>query len=127
MRRSLALLVVLLVSSIGAPVGAKEKAGTFERHSYTNEFGTRQYMVYVPGKLKKEAPVVAYLHGCTQTADDAALGTEFNLLAEEQGFIAVYPEQDPAANGRGVGTGSFPSIKPVARASRRSSPASRSM
>jgi poly(hydroxyalkanoate) depolymerase family esterase len=94
----LGLVAAVLVLGAG-PSAAKEKVGSFERASYTNEFGTREYMIYLPSKLKKGAPVVVYLHGCTQTADDAALGTRFNLLAEEQGFIAVYPEQDPAANG----------------------------
>ena len=100
MRRVLvAALAATLLATGGLPAVAKEKTGTFERASYSNEFGTRQYMVYLPSKLKKDAPVVVYLHGCTQTADDAAVGTRFNLLAEEQGFIAVYPEQDAAANG----------------------------
>jgi poly(hydroxyalkanoate) depolymerase family esterase len=56
-------------------------------------------MLYIPSKLKKDAPVVVYLHGCTQTAEDAAVGTRFNLLAEEESFVVVYPEQAPEANG----------------------------
>lgn len=96
---SVAAIALLLMASGVSEVAAKEKQGSFERHSYSNGHGTRQYMVYVPSKLKKDAPVVVYLHGCMQTADDAALGTRFNIVAEEEGFIAVYPEQDPVANG----------------------------
>jgi poly(hydroxyalkanoate) depolymerase family esterase len=90
---------VLILSWIAAPAPAREKTSSFERHEYTNEAGSREYLLYVPSKLKKDASVVVYLHGCTQTADDAALGTRFNELAEERGFLVVYPEQDPSANG----------------------------
>lgn len=90
---------VALVASVATPAPAGEKTGSMERHSYTNEAGTREYLLYVPSKLKKGSPVVVYLHGCTQTADDAALGTRFNEPAEEKGFLVVYPEQDPVANG----------------------------
>ena len=90
---------VLFASSMAAPAPAREKTGSFERHEYSNDAGARQYLLYVPSKLKKEAPLLVYLHGCTQTADDAALGTRFNELAEERGSLVVYPEQDPNANG----------------------------
>ncbi len=39
------------------------------------------------------------LHGCTQTADDFATGTQMDALADEHGFLVVYPEQSANANG----------------------------
>lgn len=103
-RSALRAPILLLVGAVLAawtvgPAQAREKSGTVERHAFTNQAGTRAYRLYVPSKLKHDAPVVVYLHGCTQTADDAALGTRYDELAESEGFIAVYPEQDPAANG----------------------------
>jgi len=38
------------------------------------------------------------LHGCTQTAEDFAAGTQMNQLAEQYGFIVVYPQQTPKEN-----------------------------
>jgi poly(hydroxyalkanoate) depolymerase family esterase len=38
------------------------------------------------------------LHGCTQTAEDFAAGTQMNAVAEEHNFIVVYPEQTNKTN-----------------------------
>jgi poly(hydroxyalkanoate) depolymerase family esterase len=42
--------------------------------------------------------VVVFLHGCAQTAGDAARATRFTALAAREHFLVVFPEQDPAAN-----------------------------
>lgn len=38
------------------------------------------------------------LHGCLQDADDFALGTRMNAIAEEHSIFVLYPEQSEAAN-----------------------------
>jgi poly(hydroxyalkanoate) depolymerase family esterase len=72
--------------------------GTFETFEFSNAFGTRAYKLYVPVHLVEAPALIVMLHGCTQSADDFAAGTQMNRLAEEHGFLVVYPEQAANAN-----------------------------
>jgi poly(hydroxyalkanoate) depolymerase family esterase len=79
--------------------GPTPASGRFLTASMTNRAGTRSYKVYVPGGATDVAlPLIVMLHGCTQDADDFAAGTRMNVLAEEHGFLVVYPEQSGRAN-----------------------------
>ncbi|MDP2004941.1 MAG: PHB depolymerase family esterase [Rubrivivax sp.] len=71
----------------------------FEAREFSNDAGSRGYKVYVPA-VQSDAPraMVVMLHGCTQSADDFAAGTQMNRLADEHGFLVVYPEQAAQAN-----------------------------
>jgi poly(hydroxyalkanoate) depolymerase family esterase len=44
--------------------------------------------------------LLVLLHGCTQTAEDIARGSQMDKVAEEQGFLVLYPEQPVSANPR---------------------------
>lgn len=51
---------------------------------------------YVHEPAKKPAgkmPLVLVLHGCNQTAEEIALGSGWNELADSLGFLVLYPEQ----------------------------------
>ena len=80
-------------SSIGSD--ARLGPGSFTKNTYVADSAPQwDYYVYIPSNLPAGAvPLVVYLHGCEQTATDAALGTLWNQAAEEHGFIVVYPEQ----------------------------------
>ena len=78
---------------------AQQPTGSFETRIFTNDAGSRAYKTYVP-TAAAEAPraMLVMLHGCTQSADDFAAGTQMNRLAEVHGFLVVYPEQAAHAN-----------------------------
>jgi poly(hydroxyalkanoate) depolymerase family esterase len=78
---------------------ARQQPGSFEAHEFSNNAGSRVYKVYVPaGESDASRAMIVMLHGCTQSADDFAAGTQMNRLADEHGFLVVYPEQPAQAN-----------------------------
>ena len=89
-----------------SPVAHAEErvdGGRFLQHSFTNSAGTRDYKLYIPASYSSEStepvPALVMLHGCTQSPDDFAAGTRMNSLAEEHGFLVIYPAQAANANG----------------------------
>jgi poly(hydroxyalkanoate) depolymerase family esterase len=81
------------------PNTAKVMPGEFVDRAYSNAAGTRAYKLYVPRSYAGQPmPLLVMLHGCTQDPDDFAAGTRMNQLADNQGFLVVYPAQSSAAN-----------------------------
>lgn len=80
--------------SVPVPDGAAYLTRTF-----ACEAGSRDYKVFVPSHADgRTLPLIIMLHGCTQSPDDFAVGTNMNLLAEEHGVIVAYPGQTVSAN-----------------------------
>ncbi len=90
----------VLAGKAPARPAANDEAGRFLEGSFTNAAGTRAYKLYIPASYRAAPmPLVMMLHGCKQDPDDFAAGTRMNELAEEHGFLVVYPAQSPHANG----------------------------
>lgn len=75
--------------------------GAWEPHHFQHAAGSRAYKLYRPVHTAAAPMLLVMLHGCTQSAHDFALGTGMNRLADEHGFLVVYPEQSPQANHSG--------------------------
>jgi poly(hydroxyalkanoate) depolymerase family esterase len=85
-------LTVMLRGRLPAP-------GRFARRIYVTRAGTRFYKLYLPACYRGQSlPLIVMLHGCKQTPDEFAAGTRMNQLADEYGFIVVYPAQAWRAN-----------------------------
>jgi poly(hydroxyalkanoate) depolymerase family esterase len=76
------------------PPGAR-----FEERLYADANGERAYKLYVPSRYDGQPlPLVVMLHGCTQSPDDFAAGTQMNVVAEEHNVLVAYPAQAQSAN-----------------------------
>ncbi len=68
-------------------------AGIYAEQIQVGE-AARSYLLYVPERRLPAAPLVVLLHASKQTGEDLreATGFAFDRLADEHGFVAVYPD-----------------------------------
>ena len=76
------------------------KDAMWQQYLYHDATGNHPYFVYTPSTYHHgtAVPLLVLLHGCTQKAADFAAGTGMNQLAEQYGFIALYPQQKRTSN-----------------------------
>ena len=104
--RKLIVLAVAAVVGLVMPLSASASprpAGGVERRTEPADAVSpaRDYLLYRPAKLApaKKRALVVFLHGCTQTAEDAMNGVPWNALADSYGFAVAYPEQSTGVDG----------------------------
>jgi poly(hydroxyalkanoate) depolymerase family esterase len=108
---AIGVVAVSASSASAAATSAKSTQGSFAQYHFHSADGDRDYWVYVPpGPPRAGRPMVVFLHGCNESATDAASATHFNTLAAQRGFVVVYPQQNvtpgssaPLVDGNGVG------------------------
>ena len=82
-----------------APFELPHASGEFLSKHFSSGAGARDYKLYVPSSYQRSpAPLLVMLHGCTQDADDFALGTRANRWAESRRCLVLYPQQTQRAN-----------------------------
>lgn len=94
-----ALAVVLALTA--APVAsAKAASGSYFYGTYTSLAGTRDYHGYVPSSYRAGTPMplLVALHGCTENDVGFDVLTGLSALAEQRGFLVVFPDQSTLAN-----------------------------
>ncbi|PVA11987.1 esterase [Pelagivirga sediminicola] len=81
-------------ANVPVPKGAQFLQGT-----HSSAAGARSFRTYVPASAAQGVQgAVTMLHGCTQTAEDFAIGTGMNALAEAHRLIVIYPQQSRGDN-----------------------------
>lgn len=101
-------LVALLLGALATPDAHSEPTwqGTVERRTMPADAVSqkRDYLLYTPPSLSEPAErvLVVFLHGCSQTANDAMDGVPWNHLADQRGFVIAYPEQGTDIDGSGA-------------------------
>ncbi len=79
-----------------------DAAGRFTTDQFDSAVGSLRYKLFVPASYDgTRVPLVVMLHGCGQDADDFAVGTGMNELAERFGCLIAYPQQSRGANWHG--------------------------
>lgn len=103
------ILVAFVVAVLAMPVAARASAssGSLTEHDLPPgaTYPSRHYITYRPADLAPTGhrALVVVLHGCTQRAMDMVKGTGWNRLADQHGFVVVYPEQSRGADGSAAG------------------------
>ena len=95
-------LSVSLTKHRNAEPVAKKASLPFETKNFSCASGQRNYKLFTPRIYSgSPLPLIVMLHGCTQSPDDFAAGTQMNQLADEIGFFVAYPAQSSSANSMG--------------------------
>jgi poly(3-hydroxybutyrate) depolymerase len=90
--------------ALASAAAAVHRPSAWARHVHSSSAGKLGYWLYVPARAPATAtplPLIVMLHGCRQTAEDFAVGTRMNLLADQEGFAVVYPDQSREQNPMG--------------------------
>lgn len=86
------LSIGIVLSFFLFPFLHSEKETVIIHSSITHENLERTYTVYIPASVSsRNAPLIIALHGSGNSSQDMMNRSEFHLLAEEKGFIVVFP------------------------------------
>ncbi|MEX1190609.1 MAG: PHB depolymerase family esterase [Brumimicrobium sp.] len=95
MKITLLLGVTLFITSLFSnPARSNE---IIDVDNFGENPGNLEMKMYIPESVKHDSvsniPLVVALHGCSQTLKNLMEGSGWNQLAEEHGFIVIYPMQ----------------------------------
>lgn len=69
-----------------------------EISSFGSNPGNLRMFAHVPAHIGPKPALVVALHGCTQSAGTYALGSGWSDIADRQGIVVIYPEQQSSNN-----------------------------
>ncbi|MBA3914372.1 MAG: PHB depolymerase family esterase, partial [Acidobacteriales bacterium] len=75
-------------------------SGRWISSNVSTSAGSRDFKLWIPRQCESQVPValLVLLHGCRQKVDNLALISGMNQVANEHGFLVVYPQQRRRAN-----------------------------
>src|SRR4051812_41848554 len=90
-----------VVAAIGVSLPVAPQAAAASLTQVTN-FGTNptnlQMYLYVPNSVKANPPILLALHGCQGSGPYLYSSTDFGKLADQYGFIVIYPSTNPGGS-----------------------------
>ncbi len=85
-------------SKIPQPPAAADLSQLREVADFGSNPGQLRMFMHAPAKLQARPALLLGLHGCTQSAATYDAGSGWSTLAEQAGFVALFPEQQPTNN-----------------------------
>jgi poly(3-hydroxybutyrate) depolymerase len=95
-----ALLHITTMAADSEPTSALPSVWKSGTHRLTVDGRDRVFILDVPSKLKRGAPLVMVFHGYTGSAKEIRQLTGFAKLTEHHGFVAVYPQGTRDSKGK---------------------------
>ncbi len=92
------LLALITMSFYSCKKEEYKKVGLEKVVSFGENKGNLSMFFFKPSEKKSNLPLVVVLHGCSQNAKIIAEDTDWNKLAEKNGFYVLYPEQKTINN-----------------------------
>jgi len=90
--------LVAMRAAAGSTMEANQPGRLQQVESFGSNPGALKAKCYIPAQVAQKPALVVVLHGCTQTADGYDHGAGWSQLADDHGFILLFPEQQRSNN-----------------------------
>lgn len=90
--------LVAMRAAAGPTMEANQPGRLQQVESFGSNPGALKAKCYIPAQIAQKPALVVVLHGCTQTADGYDHGAGWSQLADDHGFILLFPEQQRSNN-----------------------------
>jgi poly(hydroxyalkanoate) depolymerase family esterase len=98
---------VALATAVGISLSSPtsfQSSSPYQHERLSERGDVYHYEVYVPASRRANSavPLVVVLHGCAETADQIAVASEYDRIAEQRRFVVLYPDVDAEDLGYGA-------------------------
>lgn len=93
------IAAVVLYAGTAATAAAQESSGETMYRTAHNALGSMEYRVHARTDLQQPVPLFVHIHGANIDVEDVAHQSRLDELADQRGFVVVFPQEDPGKNG----------------------------